>query len=565
MEPIIALTYRRVSTYRQERDGVSLDVQTDQCIDYIRRQPGWRLGGDFQDTLTGRTAKRRDYQRMLAEARQLRERGHQVVIVTAALDRMGRDLGESVRSRKELRGLGVPLHCIREGGVLQELQADVYASIAADESRRIAARVAGNRKRFRDRGWRGPSRAPWGYVWDKATDRERLADSAEQVLRPDPATIEYVREAWARVAAGETVRQVALWSERLNSEARGGRKLDFANILRMFKNVTYIGRVDDPERGAYIVHSTDQSTGEQVAKKKRRIPTPDLEALSLPSGRWEAIVDDVTWRAVQNRIGGHRQIPRQSRGEYLLSGLVRCPKCGGRMQGRHPSGGKVKGSRDYTCGMPSRGCYFGSRADQIDRAVLNALGHLLEPLSGDAELLRAMRAEWARMLKPVDRPGAGRVKTLERIIAKARKRQDDYLALLADKVITREKYDRGVATEQADIDSASAELAELREQTAPLTLPPFDQVMREVGSWGLVLQSGTMAEQRELLPVLIDTVIPIRVGYGKYTAQISLTPLGQAVRAVAGDSAGAVTPKTKSDYSAPAANRRGTVHPDTLR
>jgi len=43
-------------------------VQTDQCIDYIRRQPGWRLGGDFQDTLTGRTAKRRDYQRMLAEA-----------------------------------------------------------------------------------------------------------------------------------------------------------------------------------------------------------------------------------------------------------------------------------------------------------------------------------------------------------------------------------------------------------------------------------------------------------------------------------------------------------------
>ena len=53
----IALTYRRVSTYKQERDGVSLDVQTNQCIDYIRRQTGMRLGGDFSDTLTGRTAK----------------------------------------------------------------------------------------------------------------------------------------------------------------------------------------------------------------------------------------------------------------------------------------------------------------------------------------------------------------------------------------------------------------------------------------------------------------------------------------------------------------------------
>src|SRR6266496_2815701 len=140
MDTIIALTYRRVSTYQQERDGVSLDVQTDQCLDYIRRQPGWRLGGDFQDTLSGRKAQRPSYQSMLAEVRQLRARGKKVAVVTAALDRMGRDLGESVRSRKELKKLEVPLHCIREGGVLQELQADVYASIAADESRRIAAR-----------------------------------------------------------------------------------------------------------------------------------------------------------------------------------------------------------------------------------------------------------------------------------------------------------------------------------------------------------------------------------------------------------------------------------------
>ena len=105
----IALTYRRVSTYRQERDGVSLDVQTDQCLDYIRRQPGWRLGGDFQDVLTGRTAKRPDYQAMLAEVRRLRCGGQRVVVVTAALDRMGRDLEESVRSRKELKGIDVPL------------------------------------------------------------------------------------------------------------------------------------------------------------------------------------------------------------------------------------------------------------------------------------------------------------------------------------------------------------------------------------------------------------------------------------------------------------------------
>ena len=69
--------------------------------------------------------------------------------------------------------------------MLQELQADIYASIAADESRRIGIRVQGTRKRQREHGWRGPSRPPWGYLWSDATERERLAGSPTRVLRPD--------------------------------------------------------------------------------------------------------------------------------------------------------------------------------------------------------------------------------------------------------------------------------------------------------------------------------------------------------------------------------------------
>src|SRR5688572_16495434 len=107
---IIAITYRRVSTDRQERDGVSLDVQTDDCLDYIRRQAGWRLGGDFQDVMSGRKVRRPQYLAMLDEVRQLRTQGHRVAVICAALDRMGRDLGESVRAREELTELDVELH-----------------------------------------------------------------------------------------------------------------------------------------------------------------------------------------------------------------------------------------------------------------------------------------------------------------------------------------------------------------------------------------------------------------------------------------------------------------------
>ena len=512
-DSIIALVYRRVSTYKQERDGVSLDVQDQQCLDYIRRQPGWRLGGDFQDTLTGRTAKRHNYQRLLEEVRQLHAQGQRVAVVTAALDRMGRDLEESVRSRRELRDLEVPLHCIREGGVLQELQADIYASIAADESRKIAARVKGTRKLNRDRGYRGPSRAPWGYVWAPASDMERLADAPRNVLRPDSATAEYVQEAWRRVAGGESVRQVARWVQGLTSEARGGRAFSFGNVLGMLKNPTYIARVAAPNRN-------------RKGTSGRKVVVPDLEALALPRGRWQPLVDDETWTAVQERIARHHHMPKQARGEYLLTGLLRCPKCGRRMQGQNSTGW----ARVYSCSTPGSGCKYTGRADVIDRALLDAVRQVLTSLGGGAALRVELGAEWAKLQKPPSRPGQRRIATLERVIARARRRQDEMLALLADRVITREKYGRADAAEQADIEAAQRELAEIRAAEAPPVLPPLADVLRAAGGWGEIVAGADVPAQRAVLGDLIERVVPERIGYGKYEARIEWTPLGKALR-----------------------------------
>jgi site-specific DNA recombinase len=507
----IALTYRRVSSYKQERDGVSLDVQNDQCVDYIRRQPGWRLGGDFSDTLTGRTAARKDYQRLLDEVRQLSAAGKAVVIVAAALDRMGRDLEESVRSRKELAGLDVPLHCIREGGVLSTTQANLLATIAQDESDRTSARVKGSRKRHREHGYRSTSRAPWGYVWGPSTEKERLGGAPARVLRLDPKTVDYVREAWARAAGGASVHKVAAWVAGLNSEARGGRALRYPNVLAMFKNVTYVARVADPKRPPVM---------------------PDLSALELPSGRWEPLIDDATWTAVHTRIAGHERVPRQASGEYLLSGLVRCPKCGLRMQGRRAAGAQRMPVRGYRCGLPMRGCLFGGRADLIERAALDVIEARLVPWTGDRAFVAKLRAAWERLSRPPSRPSQGRIRTLERMIQKARRRQDEMLSLLADKVVTREKYARGVDAEQADIDAAEGELAEMRQAEAPPVLPSFDEALAKVGGWARVLEGESIPEQRDVLAELVSSVVPRRVGHGKYTAEIVWTPLGDALGAM---------------------------------
>ena len=533
MSSTIAITYRRVSSFKQERDGVSLEVQTDQCLEYIRRQRGWRLGGDFQDTLTGRTAKRPQYQAMLAEVRQLRAQGQNVVVVCAALDRMGRDLGESVRARRELKQLAVPLHCIREGGELQEMQADILASVAADESRRIGARVRGSHEKFRRSGFRSTARAPWGYTWAEATERERLTGSPAAVLRIDPATADFAREAWERAAGGETVHQVTRWVASLPSAARGGRVLRFKNVLFVLKNPSYIARVEDPERGIVVRYETDPGTGEQIARRTRRIPTPDLGALSLPSGRWEALVTDETWIAVHQRLAGHKTMPRQAKGQHLLSGFLRCMRCGMRLQGRQKFGGT--NHRAYSCATPARGCTFTVRASVIEAATLDAVAALVTELHGDAALMAAIRRKWARLQRPPARADAGRAKTLQRVITKARKRQDEALGLLADRVIDRAKYQRFAEAEQSDIDAAQRELAAIKVVEAPPTLPDLDDVLRDLGGWSTVLATGPVPRRRDVLARLIETVVPIRVGYGKYKADITWTPLGTALHALANE------------------------------
>ena len=84
----IALIYTRVSTGRQEREGMSLPAQTKDCRRYVRDHAGWVLGTEFTDTLTGRRDDRPGYQSLLAEARRLRATANQVAIVVAALDRL---------------------------------------------------------------------------------------------------------------------------------------------------------------------------------------------------------------------------------------------------------------------------------------------------------------------------------------------------------------------------------------------------------------------------------------------------------------------------------------------
>src|SRR4029450_8544503 len=134
-------------------------------------------------------------------------------------------------------------------------------------------------------------------------------------------------EAWRRRAAGASIHEVALWLAGLPAEARGDRTPHYAQARAMFTSPVYIGRFDLGE--------------------------PDV--LVRPVGNWEPLIDDVTWTTVQAISGQHARMPAQASGRYLLTGLVRCWRCGHRMDGGSylPKASRVRGTErrrfEYRC------------------------------------------------------------------------------------------------------------------------------------------------------------------------------------------------------------------------
>jgi hypothetical protein len=342
------------------------------------------------------------------------------------------------------------------------------------------------------------------------------------MIEPDPITSGVAIEVFQRVADGAPVHCTARWLAAQSPAIRGGRSWGHQSFVAMLRSPTYIAR---PAGGAEDV-------------------------LSRPVSRWEPLVSDEPWLRVQERMAAHASPARYASGQYLLTGLVCCACCGSRL-GATKRGGD--GVRTYRClgvatgaKAPLANCPYGIPMTIADRAVLCRLSDTLHSLSDPKRwpsLLDAWRHEQSGP-KAAD-PNARRFAELDRDLAKANER----LARAADLLLDPKRSDaeanwrvyelvrdREISAIEA-IQVARARLGAMdstKSGRRVQKLPPLDQVLREAGGWGKILLGADVADQRAVLESLIATVSMQRVSWGKYDADISWTPLGQQLAALAG-------------------------------
>lgn len=175
-----AVAYRRVSTERQAREGLSLAAQKESIQAYCL-QRDWRIIRHCEDA--GRSGRSRASREGLAEAISLVSK-HKGVLVVYSLSRLARSVVDAASILNELRAAGADLAIydmsLDTTTPHGQLIFNIFASLAQFESQQIGERVrAVNEHTVSRLGYRTQGRQPIGW---KIENGRRVPCERERAL-----------------------------------------------------------------------------------------------------------------------------------------------------------------------------------------------------------------------------------------------------------------------------------------------------------------------------------------------------------------------------------------------
>ena len=336
--------YTRVSTAAQT-EGYSLEAQTERLRKYADYKEmevvrEYCDAGKSGKSITGRP----EFQRMLQDASE--ERDGEAFILVFKLSRFGRNAADVLNSLQFIQDYGVNLVCVEDGIDSSKdsgkLTITVLSAVAEIERENILVQtMEGRKQKAREGKWNG-GQAPFGYDLDSKNSTLVVNEEEAEIVR-----IIYDKFVHTDMGAdaicnylnqrGYTKKKVR--GHELNYFARG-------LIMKILDNPVYIGKI------AYGKNVTEKVKG--TRDEYRRVKTDDY---LLADGLHEAIVDEETWEAAREKRKrtGVRFVKTHSlEHEHILTGLIRCPLCGGGMSGtvqrrQNKKTGEYKDTFYYRC------------------------------------------------------------------------------------------------------------------------------------------------------------------------------------------------------------------------
>lgn len=321
MKRIKCYIYTRVSTSMQV-DGYSLDAQKDKLRKYADFQ-NMIIAGEYCDE--GKSGKnvegRPEFLRMLRDIEA--EKDGVSFVLVFKLSRFGRNAADVLTSLQRMQDYGVNLICVEDGIDSSKdsgkLMISVLSAVAEIERENILVQtMEGRRQKAREGKWNGGF-APYGY---KLEDGKLLIDEKEAEV------VRIIFDKYIRTTMGTS--KIAAWlgDHGYTKTCRHNNKRE------AFTAPFLVGIIDNPVYCGKLAYGRRHN--EKVPGTRNQYRIVKQKEFMLYDGIHEAIVSESDWQLAQQKRQGTntRQIKTHSLDhEHVLSGLLKCPVCGGGMYG----------------------------------------------------------------------------------------------------------------------------------------------------------------------------------------------------------------------------------------
>ena len=310
--------YPRVSTEMQV-DGYSLDGQKHSLKRFADREEMeivsiYEDAGKSGKSIEGRPA----FKQMLFDI----ENGLEIdYILVYKLSRFGRNAADILNSLEHVQAFGVNLSCIEEGidssQTSGKLLISVLSAVAEIERENIIEQTMNGRKeKARQGGWNGGF-APYGYF---------LKDKQLFIQEDEAEAVRIIFNKYLNENMGFTKIAKYLNLQGIEKVQRKNGTLSQwgTHLVRMIiDNPVYCGKIAFGRRAREKVKGTKN--------EYKQVPQEDY---ILAEGQHEAIISEALWNAAHEKreLTGVKSPSKIGRDRvHLLSGILKCPKCGGPM------------------------------------------------------------------------------------------------------------------------------------------------------------------------------------------------------------------------------------------
>ncbi|MGE5703083.1 MAG: recombinase family protein [Clostridia bacterium] len=403
--------YARVSTEEQARSGFSLNDQLREC----RRKAGEEPVKEYVDEgVSGEVLDRPALRLLRADVKA----GLISTVVCFDPDRLSRKLMHQLLLTEEWEKQGISLVFVN-GDYAKTPEGNLFYSmrgaIAEFEKAKITERMSRGRKEKARQGRVLRDFGMYGYRYDPHTE-QLLPDEAEAT------TVRLIYDLFT--SPDEKVKGINGIAKRLTEQGiptkRGAGTWHRQVVRQILQNEAYAGRFYQNRWNTEgMVGNKHKPRDEKVAMR----PRPREEWILVPC---QPIISDEQFQLAQQMLmQSRRRWAGQSQHAYLLSGLLRCRRCGNTMTGRR---GRNWGKpvfeytdRKHTAGSKQQGCGFTIRCEVLDELVWQQVRCFLDDPAAMREAAFRMEQQHKQNPEALDERESRLMRELERIRTKRKR------------------------------------------------------------------------------------------------------------------------------------------------